>query len=93
MGWEGLVLTRETGARNSLAAHQLISSIMVEEVPLAGLSFRGPLGVSPVPLLGTFATDIVSSAHCVSSALSPSGLRLLPQPRSGAPGSPLARKV
>ena len=44
-----------------------------------------------MPLLGTFATDIVSSAHCVSAALSPSGLRLLPQPRSVAPGSPLAK--
>ena len=53
----------------------------------------GPLGRSPEPLLGTFATDIVSFAHCVSAALSPSGLRLLPQPRSVAPGSTLAKRV
>ena len=53
----------------------------------------GPLGVSLEPLLGTFAADILSFAHCVSAALSPSGLRLLPQPRSVAPGSPLAHLV
>ena len=54
--------------------------------------FRGPLGGSPEPLLGTFATDILSFALFVSAALSPSGLRLLPQPRSVAPGSPLAKE-
>jgi len=35
VGWEGLVLTRETGACDSRAADQLDN---VEEVPLAGLS-------------------------------------------------------
>ena len=54
-----------------------------------GLRDMAPFGGSPVPLLGTFAADIVSFAHCVSAALSPSGLRLLPQPRSVALGSPL----
>jgi len=42
----------------------------------------------PVSRRRTFASGILPAAHCVSAALSPCGLRLLPQPGSRGTGSP-----